>query len=546
MKHFRKITAAVSILLAIVMLSACGAGSAKFDQIALGNTAKPLAAMTKVVFDDGVSFEDETMNYYYDGVAFVTKGTGADTRYGFYNLLTGEKSPVEYVDYYSAINNVSAAIVAKKIGDDKKWGVVDYKGTELIKFEYEQAEITYNAHFRALKVKGDLYQFNNKGELRKIVDGTKVSAISVAFGQIVAITDNYLYYKYSLTSTINVWDIKNAKIIFSYKPLLVDPVIEGAVVIGDSKLLIQRITVLPHDAAKYTVYSAAIGKVNLETFICNVKTGKMKEVKFDYLLGSVFATIVAAPGLSLPAGDIENRYLDPSFEYTVGKSFRNLTLITEATPIIDKIVYDDAAHATDLYVNDNLSIKAAVSGIDSVSRIDKNSFLTRDVYNNRYLTDKNGKVKLSFGNVYNVVSSGLDGVIMIGNIEGKLGLIDTKGKELAKIEYDDLYPYSGTHFFASKEIEGKIHYYRIDKSGKEEEIALGDNQSIVDFTESFYIIKTAGTEDKYSVYNIGGELLNTDAFAEYPGRSTFNSAETGALIGKVFHVGSDLYVSKVK
>ena len=260
-------------------------------------------------------------------------------------------------------------------------------------------------------------------------------------------------------------------------------------ILSNGNVIVQYVVAQDIMAKKYDFLLLG-GKYNLHTVLLEAKTGKVKDLKLDYIIREVaFGTGLEDMGISK---DVEN--------------------VAVAYPIEDGRINQSGSAAKLLSMKNNGNIAGALElpimgmtvegGITAVAH---NRWLINAVNGRSYIVDGNGKI---VGEDFNVNKRNadfflLDNKIYDWNLEVKC--------DLSNENIESIYVMNHSVFFKTKEGAFKLYANGELKTLAEAEAVANSKRFVKYLCEGAYLIMdandAAGT--KYEIYNDQGVLLDT-------------------------------------
>ena len=232
------------------------------------------------------------------------------------------------------------------------------------------------------------------------------------------------------------------------------------------------------------------GKYNLHTVLLEAETGKIKELKLDYIIQEVgFGYMNEDMGVSK---DVEN--------------------VAIAYPIEDGRINQSGSAAKLLSLKNNGKIEGAlelpIMGMtveDGITAVAHNRWLINAVNGRSYIVDENGDI---VGEDFNVTDRNADFFLMDDRIYD--WNLDVK-YDLSSENVDEIYVMNHSVFFKTKEGAFKLYANGELKTLADEKAATEGKRFVKYLCEGAYLIMdandSAGT--KYEIYNDMGVLLDT-------------------------------------
>ena len=305
-------------------------------------------------------------------------------------------------------------------------------------------------------------------------------------------------YKYLINDdgSVTVFDRKY-NILNIYSPSACDDF--KIFILEDGNILCQKITVLPQDAKKYTVYDVPekMGfevyddgikqKVDLSCEIFNPKNGKSENKNVDFVIG------ILAPGQALRT-ELGNLF---------GDKLTNLAQIAE---IKDGVVSE---YSQLVVLNNHLKVKAELSALlenaESIERLGNEGYLVTDKNGNVRIVDNKGKKIADF-----VSDSGV-----LYNEKYIIGL-----RKLYDFKMNLVFDFSASGYEVHDITSKSVILYK-DTGGLKKEYAIfngtfsvlisADSNSELTVIENGYFVTKTPVESgyQYKYYNDAGNVVAT-------------------------------------
>ena len=502
MKKFSKI---LFSLVAVVMafgFAGCGNPTSIYNKDAIAEMEalklKPITTATKI--DSNAEFNSVLGGVYASYSRETSTDTSVTTYKGVYNLETKQ-----VVKEWSVSNEIGSSddtievssfdfdgnifFNANVVIDEKMTcTLIDTNGSVLLSCDNSMAKVQ-----DLIKADKDYYRLDEVGVWQKVYSGGGISADLPSFSYS---TDKYYYFAKENADDeleeIYAYD-KDFKQVFSYKvPSFAENVVYGY--LEDGNILLQYEYVEENLAEDYTYLKTSANpleadkKMIVDTFILNVKSNKVKEIKVDYIL------------LSVMPNNEENTALD--------KSIKNVAYINK---VEDKRILDDSH---DLLVVDlsnggkvNKGLNRMFPGQQSdLSYLVNGYYCYMDLEWHIKLVDSEGKM---IGDITN--AEGVNGI----NLFTEDKIYDYNLAEVKDMnEYTFMEALNRSAIYRAKE-SGNMYLCADGIARKIASITDGEIY-VSDYDGKIYVIEKADGTYKY-FDDLGVELLTTKANLECVG-----------------------------
>ena len=297
------------LMICATMLSACGAGGAKWEKVLDGSLYETSAVPTQKV--DASALANKNLNGNYGNIGgeliyFTNTTSEGDTVYNIYNILKNEiiftRTKAITTDYTITVGSTGgcAYFVVETRTCNEKNGEPDWSNTEYQTTLYdanatEVAKADKEVDVISSTSGGDFFVFDKTyflvSEDTGFVKAFEKDPLGKSLSRLSPLGDSYYvelqyedpYNPYVLEKVI-FYD-KDLKVVFAYTlPSYAE--LEGYGMLSEDKVLIQYTVEVDPYSDKYDILDDG-DKYDLYTMIYNLKNGKAKEVECDYIINNI-------------------------------------------------------------------------------------------------------------------------------------------------------------------------------------------------------------------------------------------------------------------
>ena len=443
-----------------------------------------------------------------DILVFENSGSADKSIYFYYpetdkilrSLTTLEKDLVDYEVFKKCNSNLILLLTKETIGEGEsqktEYTVTLYtqNGDEVASKKldnYTNSSFDWNSVFSLEEKKLDLFIFNNKiyridtnGNVQLVVDNPFFNEIYD-----LDFKTNSYYYNINNTYSSNSGSLPSAVVynhdlerVFFWEAPHSSFYACNINVLSSEKLLIQLLESLPFDSKKYDVFYEG-AKMNLTSLLVDVKNGKEKEIKLDYIIES---TVYSSSLVNLT--DTKNPISS------------DVTDVAIVSYIEDKKVLSDTTYVSLKAKNAKIRFEISPELDNLPTKIAKERWIYETDSGEYYMLDNNGNIIATVSSDFYNSKKNASYIA----VDGKL--YDYSFKIVYDYEADNknLVTLLGHNAIFSEVKDGETIRYLYTSSG------LKELDNYHNYLDQHYVIrnynKTASTYD-YFFYNEYGEVI---------------------------------------
>ena len=443
-----------------------------------------------------------------------------------------------YLD--DAVNEVTCVVIvikeirtvtsfAKTVYDITVWAE---DGTEVVTLKDVDKSKVLNSIWTAadlFSIQEKVYRLSRDGSAEFAFDWS--SARTKPTGYLTKAGDYYVdYTRYNYEYSVSIYD-NCLNTVLTYAPPVYDVIDEeiplfdlrnSSHILSNGNVIVQYVVGQDIMAKKYD-FMLLGGKYNLHTVLLDVKTGKVKELKLDYIIEEVM-------------------FGDALKDMGVNKDIENVAV---GYPIEDGRINQNATAAKLISLKNDGKIAGVlelpIMGMtveNGITAVAHNRWVIEAVNGRTYLVNENGDV---IGEDFDVSNRNGD-LFLMGNriYDWNLDVIC----DLSKENIESIYVMNHGVFFKTKEGAYKLFANGELKTIADENAASDSKRMVRYLCSGAYLIidasDPAGT--KYEIYNDVGVLLDTVVLSGTP--EGFKTTYNGAILLRS-HIGSEIVYYRI-